>query len=719
MPDDCIVKNTLEHLEAALASGRIGDAWSQQRVFEITNLVRDISQGRGGPEHIDAVKEIAGTIIAGSIDRACLSTADYVEKALEDHGEVFVQHIQTLHCESGACEKLTPSPCQMACPAGIDIPGYVTLIGRGEYEAAIELIRKDNPFPWVCGLVCTNPCELMCVRGRIDKPVAIKYLKGFVAEQALVGHQYRNPETAPANGRKVCVVGAGPAGLTAAYFLALKGYGVTIIEELAMAGGMMMVGIPRYRLPAEVIEREVKMLEDIGVTFRFNTRLGRDTSVEQLRNDEGFDAVFIAIGAHACTKMKIPGEMELTPVMSAIRFLRNVVLGDRTLPGKKVAVVGGGNVAMDAARTALRLGALEVTVIYRRTRDEMPANIEEVEQAEEEGVKFSFLTVPAEIIGGEDGRVRSMACLETELGPPDDSGRRRPQVVEDSRYELDVDFVIRAIGQRVRSECTESLCDLDWTGRGTLAVNTICMATSMEGVFAAGDMVTGPATVVEAIGGGRKAADAIDRHLRGLPQPAMPPVPVRRTRLDPIETTADEKMSLERPEIPLLNALRRKTTFQQVELGLSESDAVAEAKRCLRCDICIRCGRCVEICRDKMKVNALEFGYLKFNSREPTDLRVTADRCILCGACAANCPTGAMQIRDVDGFRELAICGTVLNRKKLELCEQCGKTLGTSEYLEYIKNKTSGIAEAGGKLCDDCSRGSSAAKHSDSMMPED
>jgi putative selenate reductase YgfK subunit len=642
-----------------------------------------------------------------------------IQTALATHREVFTSHIETHICPTGECVKLAPSPCQIACPAGIDIPSYVTLIGLGRDAEAIKLIREDNPFPWVCGLVCTNPCEFMCVRGRIDSPVAIKYLKGFAAERAMSEMRYENPPKAPDNGRKVCIVGAGPAGLTAAYYLALKGYRVIVIEALPVPGGMMMVGIPRYRLPREVIDREVAMIEDLGVEFRYNTRLGKDVTFEQLRED-GFEAFLVGIGAHACLKLMIPGEDEYPQVITAISFLRRVALGDRHMPGKKVAVIGGGNVAIDTARTCIRLGCEEVTVVYRRTRSEMPAHEEEVEQAEEEGVKFLFLTMPLDIQGNQ-GKVTSLHCLRCELGEPDEQGRRRPVPIEESDHLLDVDCVVAAIGQTIDAGGLLSPVSLKQSKRNTIVVNTVTMETSVAGVFAAGDVVSGPATVVEAIGGGKKAAEAIDRYLQGIPQPTMPPVPVRRRRLQCIEVPASTKMILSHPHMPLLSTDRRRITFQQVELGYPENAVREEARRCLRCDICRRCGVCVEICRDKMGVDALKLGYLNFDHPGSTDFRITAEKCIACGACAANCPNEAMLIGDKDGMRTLALCGTLLNRLKLEHCDQCGAVIGPARYHDFITKRirATGSFAGGRTLCLECARRIAASIHSDIMPPNE
>jgi NADPH-dependent glutamate synthase beta subunit-like oxidoreductase len=636
---------------------------------------------------MQAMESLAAKLEQEGKSDASIKAGELVGSMLTQNREVFASHIDTHNCATGDCVKLAPAPCQMTCPAGLDIPTYVTLIGMGRDAEAVEVIRNDCPFPWVCGLVCTRPCEFMCVRSQ---------------------GSYKNPPKAPDKNKKVCIIGAGPGGMSAAYYLALQGYGVRIIEEQSVAGGMLLVGIPRYRLPADVIDREVAMLKELGVEFQFNTRFGRDANLQQLKT-EGFDAFFFAIGAHKSFKLGVPGEAEFPQVIEAIDFLRRVALGDRQIPGNHVVVIGGGNVAIDAARTCLRLGCESVTLAYRRTRAEMPADAEEIEQAEDEGINFQFLVVPTEV-SGSSGCVRGLRCLQAELVSKPGQDRKYPVPIEGSDYTIDTDVVICAIGQQVDAGCMESLKSLEWTRRRTINVHMATMATDMEGVYAAGDAVTGPATVIEAIGGGKRAAQSIDRYLSGIPQPTMPPVPTRRGRIDHLEVSAADKMTLQRPEMELLDIDRRRTTFQQVELGYPENRVREEARRCLRCDICLRCGKCVEVCRDKMGVNALQMGYFDFDHPVATDFSVTRDRCILCGACATNCPTGAMHMEDTEGQRTLSLCGTILNQENLLNCDRCGAVLGPSQYLDFVQKRTSRVARLADdrRLCDACARESSA-----------
>ncbi len=710
MPDDtCPISDLITKLASAIEAGHLTNPRDRRRAEDVLRLLKDVAWGGADTPHMAAMEDLATKLVQAGKTESSIHTGKLIASVLTEHREVFISHIQTHNCASGDCLKLAPAPCQMTCPAGLDIPTYVTLIGMGRDAEAIDVIRKDCPFPWVCGLVCTRPCEFMCVRARIDTPISIKTLKGFAAEKAMSAGSYKNPPKEPDKNKKVCIVGAGPGGMSAAYYLALMGYQVKVLEEQAVAGGMLLLGIPRYRLPREVIDQEAAMLAELGVEFEFNTRFGRDTNLAQLKA-EGFDAFFLAIGAHNSFKLGVPGETEFPQVIEAIDFLRNVALGDQQAPGKNVVVIGGGNVAIDAARTCLRLGCESVTLAYRRTRAEMPADSEEIEQAEEEGIRFEFLAVPTEI-AGRNKCVESMKCLRAELVSKPGQDRKYPVPIEGSEFTIDTDVIICAIGQQIDTGCLKSAETLEWTRRQTINVNMATMETSLEGVFAAGDAVTGPATVIEAIGGGKRAAHSIDRYLSGIPQPKMPPVPTRRGRIEHLKVSAADKMKLQRPQMALLDIDSRRTTFDQVELGYDEDSVRQEARRCLRCDICLRCGRCVEVCRDKMGVNALQMGYFDFDHPVATDFRDTEERCILCGACATNCPTGAMQIEDSDGERILSLCGTVLNRQKLLHCECCGAVLGPAQYLDFVQKRTNGVAKIADdrRICDACARKSSAA----------
>ncbi len=700
----CPVRKTVVYLSDQIDSGRLTDPKGRRISEQIMQLAEEIAEGAAGSDHLSAIDSLIKEYFYPKSPVQNQEIGVRLKGILDEHREVFISHIETKNCPSHDCGKLAPSPCQMACPAGIDIPTYLGLIAEGRDAEAIEVIRRDNPLPWVCGLICTRPCEMMCVRARIDTPVSIKFLKAFAAERAMSDRAYKNPEKKETNGKKICVVGAGPGGISAAYYLALMGYEVRVIESLPVPGGMMMVGIPRYRLPREVIDREVAMIEELGVTFSYNTVFGKDVTFEALKK-EGYVAFFIAIGAHKAWDLGIKGEKEFPKVIEAVKFLKDVALGEHHVPGKQVVVIGGGNVAIDAARTSLRLGAEAVTIAYRRSRTQMPADIEEVEQAEEEGIEFSFLTIPKEIVG-ENDLITGLDCIKAELIQKQGSDRLAPVPILGKDFIIKADAVISAIGQYVDDEGMQVFDKMSWTRRGTIEVNHASMETTMPGVFAAGDAVSGPATVIEAIGGGKRAAESIDRYLSNIPQPRMPKIPIRHRTEAPFEMSASRKMTLKPAQMPMLSVDRRRTMFQQVELGYDEESVRREASRCLRCDICRRCGKCVEICRDKMGIDALKFGYMDFDDPSETDFRATSEKCILCGACAANCENKAIVIEEENGQRMLKLCGTILNKQEIQYCEECNAILPSAEYMQFISRKTGTAKKVTEKrlLCNNCQR---------------
>jgi len=490
-------------------------------------------------------------------------------------------------------DKKDRAPCVLTCPAGINVQGYVQLIGQGKYREAVELIMERLPLPGVLGRVCPHPCEATCRRMDVDEAVAIRDLKRFAADRtdfkSLPLPEIENRE------EKVAIIGSGPAGLTVAYYLRRKGYHITLFEALPVLGGMLRVGIPDYRLPPEVLDTEIDYLLRMGIEARTQTRFGSDITLEDLK-EEGFSAIFLGIGAHGSFSLGIPGEEDTRGVIDAVGFLRDINLNRATDIGKQVVVIGGGNVAIDAARVAKRLGADTVTVVYRRTEKEMPAYAEEIEGAIEESIRLQYLTAPVRILG-ENGRVSGIECIETELGPPDESGRRRPVPKEGSEFIISCDTVIPAIGQTTDRTWAESIPDLKWTRRNLLAVNPQTMQTDIPHVFACGDAVTGPASVIEAVGAGHKAVASIHRFLNNvdLPAGAEPSAETESPGQD-WQEIPEEMPKQARVQSLFRKPTERVSTFDPVDLSFSEEEARNEALRCLNCGVCSECMACVSVC---------------------------------------------------------------------------------------------------------------------------
>ncbi|MBI4295128.1 MAG: FAD-dependent oxidoreductase [Chloroflexi bacterium] len=399
--------------------------------------------------------------------------------------------------------------CQQTCPVHLDIRGYVGLIAGGKFKEALDLIRQRLPFPAVCGRICPHPCEQQCNRGMLDEPVAIRVLRRFVCDYEMKASTKPRMAKQSAHKDKVAIIGAGPAGLACAHDLAELGFQVTVFESLPVVGGMLYVGIPAYRLPKDILQMETRAIEELGVEIKTNTSIGKDLTIDDLLH-QGFKAVFIAVGAHQSRKLGVRGE-EATGVIHGVDFLRDLNLGRPVKAGDKVAVIGGGNVAVDAARSAVRLGAKKVFILYRRSRQEMLASKEEIEAAEAEGIEIQYLVAPAEVITS-NGKVKALRCTRMKLGEPDASGRRQPIPIEGSEFDIELDMVIPAIGQTTDFSFLGKDSGIE-TSRGTLVVDPMTLATTRAGVFAGGDAVTGPATAIEAVASGRMVAVAISQYL--------------------------------------------------------------------------------------------------------------------------------------------------------------------------------------------------------------
>ncbi len=536
-----------------------------QRMLEI---LTDITEGKGREGDIELLEELASSIRDVSLCGLGQTAGNPVLATIRYFREEYEEHIKKHRCRAAVCKALVKSPCQNACPAGIDVPRYIRLIHEGKYDEAVAVVREKVPFPAVLGYVCLHFCEQKCRRGEVDEALAIKMLKRFAADHDS-GSWKKNSRMLPASGKKVAVIGSGPAGLTAAYYLAKLGHGVTVFEAAPVIGGMMRLGIPEFRLPREALDSEIEEIKTIGVSIKINSKI---ESLDALFR-QGYDAIFTGIGAYRSRDMGIEGE-EDAAVLNGIDFLRDVNLGVKMDLGSKVLVVGGGNAAIDSARTALRLGVKEVAIAYRRTYAAMPASAEEVMEAIEEGVKLDFLVTPVKITRS-NGRLK-VEFVRMELGSIDESGRRRPVPLKGSEYVCEYDSIIKNIGDH--PEVPDGY-GLSLGKGGEITVDPDTLATSREGVFAGGDVVTGPASVIEAIAAGRQAAIAIDRHLGGegdIDEQLAPP--------EVLTPFTIEEGEHRRPPICMLSPDKRKG-FALVELGYDQAKAVEETERCLRCDL--------------------------------------------------------------------------------------------------------------------------------------
>jgi len=475
-------------------------------------------------------------------------------------------------------------PCTNACPAGIDVQGYIALIAEGKFQEAIDLIREKNPFPMICARICTEPCALACNRKDIDDPIGIRALKRFISDFELNNKLESKIKPVDQNKEKIAVIGAGPGGLSAAYFLARKGYRPTVFEAEIYKGGTLRSGIPRYRLPAYILDYEIEFIEKMGVEVKTNTAIGPSLTFEKL-GKQGYKAFFISIGQQTCLEMKIEGA-DLKNVLCGLNFLKekNLTKKQFNFKDKVIGVVGGGNVAMDSARTALRLGAKKVIIIYRRSEKEMPASEEEIEMAKEEDIEFQFLTNPTRVIGDKEGNIKEVECIRMELGEPDPSGRRRPIPIDGSEFKMNIDVMILAIGQGTDLTLLEAAHDQLKIDRwGKIEADDLSLQTSIPNIFAGGDVIEGEGIAIRAIAHGYDAAESIDRYLRGIDlkknrterkYSKIAPIPKKYAKDLPKET------------LDILPLEKRLRGFDEVELGMTEERAIQEASRCLNCNIC-------------------------------------------------------------------------------------------------------------------------------------
>ena len=628
-----------------------------------------IVEAEGIPKLLRSCATIAtdGMVIHTDTERVVQSRKIALELLMSDH--------------EGDCL----GPCKLNCPAGTNCQEYIKQIALGNDKKAVEIIKQKLPLPASIGRVCPHPCETACRRRLVEEPLSIAFMKYFAADNDLNADMPYLPKTAPETGKRIGIIGGGPAGLTAAYFLRAKGHYVTIYDMMPKMGGMLRYGIPEYRLPKAVLDKEIELIERMGVRMVNDYKIGRDLTFEEFR--AGFDAVLVAIGAWTSSGMRCKGE-DMPGVFGGIDFLREVALGGKPDIGNSTAIVGGGNTAMDACRTAVRLGCENVYVVYRRTQAEMPAEEIEIAEAKEEGVQFKFLTNPDEIIG-KDGKVSEVRLQIMELGEPDASGRRRPVPVEGKFETLKVDSMISAIGQKVNVSGFE---DLELNQRGIIAADESTFLTNIEGMFAVGDATNkGAGIAIEAIGEANKAADVIDSWLKGDMKPYVKPYVSER---DLTEKDFEDRERIPRAKMPVRPASERRNDFKEINLGFSVSAAREEAKRCLECgchdytdcklikyanmyDIhperiagdkhpdfveeklaviernqgkCILCGLCVRICDEDAKEGLLGLVGRGFNTvikpefNDPEKIKC----CLTCKKCEDACPTGALKVLETE-----------------------------------------------------------------------
>lgn len=534
---------------------------------QLKSLLTDVLEGEAELETIDLIEKTAKVIMNSADCAIGYEAARIVLKGVQGFREDYIEHITNNRCMRGYKEQAVP--CVALCPAGVDIPGYIALIKEGRYKDAVRLIRKDNPFPTACALVCEHPCEAKCRRNMIDDSINIKGLKRYAVDNAGV---VPVPENAPSTGKKVAIIGGGPGGLTAAYYLSLMGHKVVVFERENKLGGMLHFGIPEYRLPEERLHEDIDAILSTGVEVKYGVNIGKDVTLKELQ--EEYDAMFISIGAQLDKKLGMDGE-DSEGVISAVEMLHNIGLGEKPdFTGKRVAVIGGGNVAMDAARSSIRLGAEDVKIVYRRRKDDMTALLEEIEGAEAEGCDLVTLQAPVRVESDENGKAIALWTQPQLIGNVDSKGRPRPVKADLPEERIECDIVIVAIGQNIEYKDYEDFgVPTKW---GTLVSLDNTSIKDLPGVFTGGDCATGPATVIKAIAAGKVAASNIDTYL-GFNHTIGCDVEIPNV-------TLEDKTPCGRVNITEKPAAERKTNFEEIECGMTCEGAKQEASRCLRCD---------------------------------------------------------------------------------------------------------------------------------------
>jgi len=553
---------------------------------QMLTILEDITKGKGKPEDIDLLLDLAEGIKMGSLCGLGKTAPNPILTTIKYFRDEYEAHVRYKRCPAVVCKEIISSPCQHICPIGTEASSYIALIAQKRYKDAFEVILKDNPLPSTVARVCHHPCESKCQAGKWAEPISIRALKRFVTDYGLEHGLYpKEKHRTYVNQQQdgnIAIIGAGPCGLTAGYYLAQKRYSVTIFEALDVAGGALSVCIPEYRLPRAILDKDIENIKNSGVEIVPNTRIGEDIPFKQLLKD--FRAVLISTGAHKSRKLRIANE-DSGGVLDAMIFLRAVNLGEAIKLGRRVGIIGGGNAAIDAARCAIRMKECEsVTIFYRRTRVEMPAFAEEVDAAIQEGIEIQFLTAPKRVVSA-NGRMKAIECFRMRLGELDESGRRRPIPIDGSEFTAELDTLIVAIGQDPDLSFLGKNHGLDVSKRDTIVIDHETYATNIGGIFAGGDVVTGANTVVDAMSAGQKAAEMIERYIRGEPLTREYNVTRPSQYIEPVELTEEEIEEAERPESPVVPVKERANNYVEVNLGFTEESAIEEARRCFRCEL--------------------------------------------------------------------------------------------------------------------------------------
>ena len=684
----CIVKQTRRAMYRhwLLAEGK--ETHVRTLLARAARLVTEITLGIGSMSHLASLEEVSTELTTQG-----LAASWPLGSSLRYWRQQWESHARNENCPENLCLVRNAAPCHGTCPANIDIPSFMALLGKGDHHSTIGVIRQDNPFPLTCGLVCPAPCESACVRRAGNGAVFIRPMKARAAELCLAEGDYPKPAIAPDTGKKIGIIGAGPAGITAAYYLQILGHQTDVFEAQEFAGGMLRYGIPAYRNPPELLEKELDQIRAIGVRIHTSSPVA---NLEAFRKD--YDAVFLSPGTQRTRLLTIEG-VELPFVMGGIDFLRAVRSGEQVRVGPRVIVVGGGNVSIDVALTALRQGARHVDLTSLEKRRDMPASPHEIELAVAEGVQIHAGWGPVRI--GEDGSFIFQYCERVK----DATGKFDPIFDTNRLLTLEADQVILAVGQGTDLAVLEGSAVEN--NRGFIVADPNTKMTNVPGVFAGGDGQHGPRTAVEAIRSGKIAAASMDAWLRGATLDNETGKAVKRADVTPLNVNADDRSNLRRAMMPerTVEETVGEGNYVRIEEGLTDAMAKNEARRCLRCDICIGCGLCMAACSE-MGVEALRMADTNAGRLAHLDFKRPAELCIGCGACTQVCPTGAIHFDDHDGVRRTIITGTEVCEQPLLICSECGEPTQTPAHREFVRNRLPDHMKAlmDRELCPTCAR---------------